>query len=65
MNIIINGENKDFKENLTVLELLKDLDLSNKPVVVELNKEIIIKDNYSNKLSPNDKLEIVTFVGGG
>ncbi len=65
MNIIINGENKNFKEKLIILELLKELGLSDKPVVVELNKKIITKDNYNKELFPNDKLEIVTFVGGG
>jgi len=65
MNIIINGENKEFKSKITLLELLKELDLSDKPIVVELNKEIIIKEKYNKELFSGDNLEIVTFVGGG
>ena len=65
MKLIINGELKEFNDNITIKQLLKSLNLNDKPVVIELNKEIIPKENYNRKLSPNDKLEIVTFVGGG
>jgi sulfur carrier protein len=65
MDIIINGENRSFKNKITVQELLKEIGLDNKPIVIELNQEVVIKENYNLELSPNDKLEIVTFVGGG
>ena len=65
MNININGEKKDFKEDISITNLLTELGLSDKPVVIELNKEIIIKENYNKTLNLNDNLEIVTFVGGG
>ena len=65
MIININGEKKSFNESITILELLKELGLDNKPVVIELNQEIVIKEEYGKKLSANDNLEIVTFVGGG
>ena len=65
MNITINGENRDVKNGITILNLLEELGLSDKPVVIELNYEIVTKENYNRELSPNDKLEIVTFVGGG
>ncbi len=65
MNITINGENREVKNGITILNLLEELGLSDKPVVIELNHEIVTKENYNRELSPNDKLEIVTFVGGG
>jgi thiamine biosynthesis protein ThiS len=65
MNININGEKKEFQEKISISKLLKELGLENKPVVVELNMEIVIKEDYNKELSPNDTLEIVTFVGGG
>jgi len=65
MTITVNGEKKEFKENTDINDLLESLKLSGKPVVVELNKEIIPKEDYDRVLSDNDKIEIVTFVGGG
>ena len=65
MNININGEKKDFKENISIEELIEELGLGNKPIVIELNEEIIIKEDYNRKLALNDNLELINFVGGG
>ncbi len=66
MNLIINGQNKTFAAPLNVAELLLRLDLDKKPVVVELNREILIADKYVDiQLDDGDTLEIIQFVGGG
>ncbi|MAE43252.1 thiamine biosynthesis protein ThiS [Candidatus Woesearchaeota archaeon] len=65
MKLIINGEEKDF-DCETVSNLLNNLKLKKDIVAVELNKNIVHRENFDDtKLRDNDKLEIVTVVGGG
>ncbi len=61
----INGEKKEFNKDLTIEELLEELDIDKEKVVVEVNKDIIPKDQYNLKLNSEDRVEIVSFVGGG
>lgn len=64
--MIVNGKEMNFEENLTVLELLKNLSISENRVVVEVNYNIITKEQFSEViLNKEDKVEIVSFVGGG
>ena len=66
MNIVINGESKTFKENTTLLMVLKELSLEGKVMAAAINMEIVkqnIWDSY--ELKDGDKLELLDFVGGG
>ncbi len=46
--------------------MIKDLELYADKIVVELNLEILPKDEYDKTiLKEDDKIEIVAFVGGG
>ena len=64
-SIICNGEEKKVTAQ-NIEQLLTELNLGEKKVAVELNQEIIPRDNYSNtKVSEGDSIEIVHFVGGG
>ncbi|WP_160678284.1 sulfur carrier protein ThiS [Clostridium sp. C8-1-8] len=64
--MLLNGENKDFKENITVSELLEELKINSDKVVVEVDREIIDKNQYSiRKLSSASEVELIRFVGGG
>ncbi len=66
MNLIINGENKNFPSPLNIEQLLARLKLKPKSVVVELNRKILTADKYVDiQLDDGDTLEIVQFVGGG
>ena len=66
MQIVLNGENTMLDSNVTVLDLVKKYDLSPQKVAVELNLEIISRDEYEDyNLSEGDRVEIVEFVGGG
>jgi len=65
MKLIINGEEKEL-ECEKVSDLLNSLYLEKDMVAVELNKNIVHRQDFNNtKLNDNDKLEIVTVVGGG
>lgn len=64
--MIINGEEKDLKEGITIIDMLETLGLNKDKVVVEINLDIIPKDKYSQMtLNKKDKIEIVGFIGGG
>ena len=65
MKLLINGEEKDFNCK-TVLDLINTLKLEKDMVAVELNRNIVHRQNFDNaELKNDDKIEIVTVVGGG
>lgn len=65
ISVIVNGKEMEF-ENITILKLLKNLNLDMDKVVVEVNFEIISRENYQNfMLDKEDKIEIISLVGGG
>ncbi|KEI01301.1 sulfur carrier protein ThiS [Clostridium botulinum] len=64
--MIVNGEKMSFEYDMTVEELLNKLKLNSSKVVVEVDMDIIPKQQYSiKKMSSNSKVEIIQFVGGG
>lgn len=66
MRIIVNGENCDVADGLTVRALLESLGLEPERVAIELEGSIVRKPEWSSKaLRPGDRVEIVHFVGGG
>jgi sulfur carrier protein len=66
MEIILNGEKREVKENIPLIDFLKELDLKPESVAVELNLNILNKKKYNETvLKDGDRLEVVHFVGGG
>ena len=66
IKIKLNGKFSTINENLSLSIFLKELKIPLKKVAIELNQEIIDKNNLKNiKLKNNDKIEIVHFIGGG
>ena len=66
MNIVVNGKELNVKDNLTVMQLLKELKIKDKVMAVAINMTIIKKDEWENyKIKQNDKIELLHFVGGG
>ena len=64
MAITVNGKQMELFE--TVQQLLVHFSLENRIVIVEVNKDIVMKENYeTTSLSHGDVVEIVHFVGGG
>ena len=64
--IIINGDEKFIPEGISILELLDIYKINKDRVVIELNKNIVGKNDFEEiLLRDKDLLEIVTFVGGG
>ena len=66
MNIVVNGQSREFPENTTILQVVAVLGLSGKRIAVELNKEIVPFDRHGiQALTNGDRLEIVQAIGGG
>jgi thiamine biosynthesis protein ThiS len=66
MRITVNGTEREAAAGATLAELLRDLGLPDRGVAVERNRALVKKADYGGTvLSEGDRLEIVTFVGGG
>lgn len=66
MQITINDEQREVHADLTVAELLHELDVNAPHVAVEVNRVLVPRRRHTeHKLSEGDQLEIVTLVGGG
>ena len=66
IEIQLNGKSHHLKKSLNVSQLLNSLMINKKKVAIEINGEVLSKDNYdSYSIKQNDVVEIVTFIGGG
>jgi thiamine biosynthesis protein ThiS len=66
MQLVINGDDRAVERSQTVEQLLSELGLDPRAVVVELNRVIIRRPALaSTPLAEGDRVEIVHFVGGG
>jgi thiamine biosynthesis protein ThiS len=66
MKLQINGESRDFPSLPSVAALIEHLGMKQDRVAVELNREIVPRDQWTaTSLNDGDRLEIVHFVGGG
>jgi thiamine biosynthesis protein ThiS len=64
--IVVNGESRPIRAGQTVAELLGELGLDPRQVAVERNREVVPRALHaSTVLAAGDRLEVVTFVGGG
>ena len=65
MTLTINGEERDFAA-VNLAQLVEELGMKQDRVAVELNREIVPRDRWSDTpVHAGDRLEIVHFVGGG
>ena len=66
VQVEINGERREVKAGVTVADVVRMLDLNQRRLAVEINREIVARDSYAKRvLQEGDVLEIVHFVGGG
>jgi thiamine biosynthesis protein ThiS len=66
MKLTINGKEQDFESTHTLASLMQQLGMKQDQVAVELNREIVRREQWGNiNLTEGDRLEIVQFVGGG
>jgi thiamine biosynthesis protein ThiS len=66
MRVMVNGEPRELRDGLTVAELVANLGLRVPRIAVEINLDILARDDYARRaLCEGDTVEIVQFVGGG
>ena len=66
MRLTVNGDSRDVPEGLTVRGLVEHLGLTDGPVAVERNREVVPRASHAaTLLAEGDTVEIVHFVGGG
>jgi sulfur carrier protein len=66
MELTINGNVCEFSEPLSLQALIQQLGMKADRVAVELNRDIVSRDDWDKTMLANgDRLEIVHFVGGG
>ena len=66
IQVQVNGKEREVRSGLSVHELVEFFDLNPLLIVVELNREILDRDQFKDVLvSEGDAVELVHFVGGG
>jgi len=66
MNVTVNGEMRALPADATIATLIAELGFGRRRVAVELNYDVVSRNEYGQKrLVAGDVVEIVQFVGGG
>ncbi len=66
IQVVVNGERRAVPADATLLDLLGQLGLDPRVVVVEHNRKIVRQPELGGQhLAPDDAIELVHFVGGG
>lgn len=66
MKITVNGNEEICSDGESLGSYLKSKSIEAARVVVEVNQQIVRRDDFdSYKLRDNDRVEILRFVGGG
>lgn len=66
MRLLLNGEERDIAGIGSIADLVAALGLDARKVAVERNLEISPRSTYADvRLADGDRIEIVTFIGGG
>ncbi len=66
MQVRVNGEPRTLADGMTVAALLRELDIRQDRVAVELNLAILDRSEFDRRrLQEGDRIEIISFIGGG
>jgi thiamine biosynthesis protein ThiS len=66
MKLLLNGDERDIAGVVSIADLVSALGLDARKVAVERNLEIAPRSTYADTaLADGDRIEIVTFIGGG
>ena len=66
ITLSLNGQPREFARDLSVNQLLQQLELTGKRLAIEYNGDILPRSNFDSVLlQQGDQLEIVIAVGGG
>jgi len=66
MVVKVNGDNRHVSPDGTLYNLISSLNLADKVMAAAVNMKIVKKTEWSRYiLKPDDKVELLDFVGGG
>ena len=66
MRVEINGREREIPSGLSVRDLLHHLEVKQELVAVEINREVVPRGRHVQvRVAQGDRIEIVTFTGGG
>ena len=66
MEIYVNGERQQFQEETTIQDVLNHFGIEAKRMAVEHNEMVVKRSAWATTyLRPDDRLELLEFVGGG
>ena len=66
IQIQVNGEQRGCRADATVGDVLRELAIKTERVAVELNLEILDRKEFDQRgLKQGDRVEILSFIGGG
>ncbi|MEM1068096.1 MAG: sulfur carrier protein ThiS [Planctomycetota bacterium] len=66
IEISINGQTVEIESEMTVEQMLDTVDVPPNYLAVEINAEVVPREDYTRHIVRNgDHVEVVTLVGGG
>ena len=66
IEITVNGKSVEIETSMTVEQLLDTVDVPPNYLAVEVNAEVVPREDYTSQVvGPGDDVEVVTLVGGG
>jgi sulfur carrier protein len=66
MKLIVNGDHKEFEDNKSLGDIIKELQIEDKVMASAVNMQIVKKDDWKTFIPQDgDKIELLQFVGGG
>jgi sulfur carrier protein len=66
IQINVNGQPHELADGATIVDLLRQLEVVEPHVAVEVNLELVPRAKHAaTELCDGDRLEVVTLVGGG
>ena len=66
IQITVNGQSVEIESSMTVEQLLDTVDVPPNYLAVEINADVVAREDYTTHMvQPGDDVEVVTLVGGG
>ena len=66
MQITVNGETREYREGITLADLVEDLGIKVKVMAAAVNMQVVKKADWKSHILHNDdRVELLHFVGGG
>lgn len=66
MQIKVNGKIYNFDDNITLENIINQLNISHQNIIAEVNGQVVLKEKFNKiVIEDNSVIELIKFVGGG